>query len=97
MNYRSVSVPVEATQWLQPGDHKRVKRNTNFSTDFYYLEDNLGNELSVEASDWIVEFPNLEIHVVKDVHFKQRFEHTEKYTPKELSYASRMAAAGDCV
>lgn len=97
MNYRSISVPVKATQWNKPGDHEKVTEDNTYQIVTYYIEDKLSNPLPVEAGDWIVDFPNGELHVVRDVHFKQRFEHTDKYTMKELGYAARMAESGDCV
>ena len=45
----------------------------------------------IESGDWLVEFPNGEVHVVRDIRFKQRFEHVESYTKEDIKSAVSMA------
>ena len=90
--YRSLSVPVKATQFNKAGDHPQVYH----FTDEYTLSGEYGGT-SVDVGDWIVEFATGEIHVVKDKHFRTRFQETKSFTKKELETALRMAFEGDCV
>ena len=93
MYYKSRPVPVKAIQWNKDGDYSLVRQ---VSGNRYELSLEYG-ATEVEPTDWIVEFPNGEIHVVRDIHFKIRFEHVETFTPKEISYARLLADMGDCV
>lgn len=96
MNYRSIAVPVQATQWFKDGDHNLVYPIFDgFNIQWYELSNSSGST-EVDSGDWIVEFPNGEVHVVRDKHFKQRFQETTKFTKQELSYVSRLASMGDC-
>lgn len=61
----------------------------------YYLTEDLG-ATEIAIGDWIVQFPNGEVHVVQDKHFQQRFEHVKEYTKTELSYAHKLAEIGGC-
>lgn len=91
--FRSISVPVKATQWKKEGDHDKVVQEHHDS--FKLLKEYGSTE--VNESDWIVEFATGEIHVVRDSAFKLRFEKTNSFTKKELSAAVNMALQGDCV
>lgn len=99
--YRSISVPVKATQWFKDGDHKDVVKRECESQPHDSWDEIFEYRLSqgetlVEPSDWIVEFATGEVHVVRDVHFKYRFERTNTFTKQELSAAVKMALQGDC-
>lgn len=85
MNFKSKSIPVKATQWQEGTDHREMY--TGY----------LNAETIVNDGDWIVEFPNGELHVVENKYFVQRFEHVKEYTKAELSYAAKLAKEGDCV
>lgn len=90
MKYRSIAVPVEAIQFDLTVPHLVDEYGVN------YIKDSYGNILPLVVGDWIVYFPNNEIHVVTDKCFKQRFERTESFTKSELSYARRLAENSDC-
>lgn len=90
MKYRSIAVPVEAVQFDETVAHMVDEHGV------MYIQDSYGNILPLVIGDWIVYFPNNEIHVVADKCFKQRFEQTDKFTKQELTYARRMAEACDC-
>ena len=96
MNYKSISVPVKAIQWTVNSSHWAVIKYTNFR---FELKETLGGT-AVDVGDWVVEFPNGEVHVVTDERFKQRFQHVETYTPEEVDNAVSMAKLckdiGDC-
>lgn len=96
MNYRSIAVPVKATQWIKEDSHILVFPNYDGGDIISYSLTGEYGATEVEVGDWIVEFPNGEIHVVRDKHFKQRFEQTEKFTKSELSYAQRLSETTDC-
>ena len=91
--YRSISVPVKATQWKKEGDHDKVVQD---ASNKFVLVNEYGST-EVNDGDWIVEFATGEIHVVRDFAFKLRFEKTNSFTKKELSAAVNMALQGDCV
>lgn len=95
--FRSISVPVKATQWFKDGDHKDVEYvvSPKEGESYYRLSEEYGLTL-VTPSDWIVEFATGEVHVVRDIHFKYRFERTNTFTKQELSAAVKMALQGDC-
>lgn len=96
--FRSIGVPVKATQWFKDGDHKdvvHIECPNGGMNDYYSLDSSYGNT-TVEPSDWIVEFVTGEVHVVRDIHFKYRFERTNTFTKQELSAAVKMALQGDC-
>ena len=90
MKYRSIAVPVDATQFDQTVKHFVDEFNVK------YIKDSEGNMLSIVIGDWIVYFPNNEIHVVSDKNFKQRFVMTEYFTKEELMYARKLAETCDC-
>lgn len=91
MKYRSIAVPVDAVQFDLNVPHFVDEYGVN------YIRDSYGNILPLVVGDWIVYFPNNEIHVVADKCFKQRFEQTDKFTKQELSYARKLAETNDCV
>lgn len=99
MNYKSKAVPVVAEQVLYNsinaidselfatyGEDRRIKGGLPQLKDVY------GGTV-IDSGDWLVEFPNGEIHVVRDEQFKQRFEHVNTYTPEEVKNAISMARA----
>lgn len=96
MHYKSISVPVKAIQWERTSVHWAVVKFTNFR---FELLEKLGGT-AVDVGDWIVEFPNGEVHVVTNERFQQRFQHTEMFTPEEVNNAISMAKLcrelGDC-
>lgn len=97
LKFKSRSVPVKAVQFNSKDGNEYVDVDTlAYDWEVYNLRDEYGGT-DVQDGDWIVEFPNKEIHVVTDENFKLRFEEVEEYTKKELSYASLLAASCDCV
>jgi hypothetical protein len=95
-NFRSKPVPVKATQWFKDGDHDRVYPIFDgFNIQGYELSSESGST-EVDFGDWIVEFPDGEIHVVRDEHFKIRFEEVKELTKKDRTYAQLLASIGDC-
>ena len=88
-SYRSKSVPVKAFRVIDID-------NLGFIECFYDKKHSYEGMI-VNENDWIVQFPNNEVHIVEDEHFKQRFERTEKFTKTELSYASKLAKESDCI
>ena len=90
MKFRSIAVPVEAVKFDLTVEHLEDEHNVK------YIKDSYGNILPLVIGDWIVHFPNNEIHVVTDKNFKERFVMTEYFTKEELSYARRLAENCDC-
>jgi hypothetical protein len=95
-NFRSKPVPVKATQWFKDGDHPNVyPQFDGFNIQGYELDTSLGST-AVDFGDWIVEFPDGEIHVVRDEHFKIRFQEVKVLSKEDKSYAKLLASIGDC-
>lgn len=99
MKFRSISVPVNATQL---DENTVYDWNKNKEDGKYWVINSDGEKIYTEGlicfnyGDWFVQFPNKEYHIVSDANFKLRFEQVEKFSKKELSYAARLAATSDC-
>lgn len=104
MNYKSIATPVLAEQ-VKTLQSEKLKSYVEFfsmvdgevatsSTKLVELKCRLKKQYGateIEATDWIVEFPNGEVHVVRDERFSQRFQRVEAYTPEEVKNAISMA------
>lgn len=96
MNYKSKPIPVLGKQfysdnWQESEYLKRVITDANLPFNgTYRLKEEYG-ETIVKDGFWIVEFPNGEVHVIREDMFPTRFEKVEVYTPEEVKNAISMA------